>query len=152
MKIHEFLDSATLHETFVFLAQNQGLSGLDPQKPKNPGNPLISWKTTKITIFSRIRGNSVKRCKNHCLEDSVGSLAATCSKPCYSYRNIEVFKLLGRIRNAPEHQKGWNFSRNMKIPQKSWKCGNFMKFHAMSRKYAFLQISCILEAQKPWYS
>ena len=34
MKFIDFLDSATLHETFVFLAQNQGLSGLDPQKPK----------------------------------------------------------------------------------------------------------------------
>ena len=38
MKINDFLDPATLHETFVFLAQNQGLSGLDPQKPKNPEN------------------------------------------------------------------------------------------------------------------
>ena len=30
---HCFLDSATLRETFVFLAQIQGLTGLDPQKP-----------------------------------------------------------------------------------------------------------------------
>ena len=35
MKIHAFVDPATLHETFVFLAQKHGLSGLDPQKPKN---------------------------------------------------------------------------------------------------------------------
>ena len=35
MNFNDFLDSATLHETFVFLAQKHGLSGLDPQKPKN---------------------------------------------------------------------------------------------------------------------
>ena len=34
MKIFDFLDSVTLHETFVFLAQNQGLSGFDHQTPK----------------------------------------------------------------------------------------------------------------------
>ena len=36
MKFNDFLDSATLHETFVFLAQNQGLSGLDFPKLENP--------------------------------------------------------------------------------------------------------------------
>ena len=46
MKSIDFLDSATLHETFVFLAQNQGLSGLDPQKPKK------TTKTIKISLFS----------------------------------------------------------------------------------------------------
>ena len=36
MKIHDYLDPATLHETFIFLAQNQGLSGLAPPKLENP--------------------------------------------------------------------------------------------------------------------
>ena len=49
MKIIDFLDSATLHETFVFLAQNQGLSGLDPQKPKNTTELIIFLKFTKIS-------------------------------------------------------------------------------------------------------
>ena len=52
MKFIDFLDSATLHETFVFLAQNQGLSGLDPQKPKKQQNFIISPKFTKISPFS----------------------------------------------------------------------------------------------------
>ena len=52
MKFIEFLDSATLHETFVFLAQNQGLSGLDLQKPKNTINIIIFLKFTKISRFS----------------------------------------------------------------------------------------------------
>ena len=60
MKFNEFLDSATLHETFVFLAQNQGLSGLNTQKPKNPENPLISWKSPKFHYFWQ---NSWKICK-----------------------------------------------------------------------------------------
>ena len=52
MEIIDFLDSATLHETFVFLAQNQGLSGLDPQKPKNTIKIIIFLKFTKISPFS----------------------------------------------------------------------------------------------------
>ena len=65
MEFIDFLDSATLHETFVFLAQNQCLSGFDPQKPK---------KTMKINdfprihqnfiIFRRIPGNSAKTSQN----------------------------------------------------------------------------------------
>ena len=51
MKFNDFLDSATLHETFVFLAQNQGLSGLDPQKPKNTTQSIIFLKFTKISRF-----------------------------------------------------------------------------------------------------
>ena len=131
-KFIDFLDSATLHETFVFLAQNQGLSGLDPHKPKNPEKPLISWKSPKFQHFRRFPGKSAKWCKNHFLEDSVGSLAATCSKHCHSYRNIEVFKLPGRTRNAPKYQKWWNFPQNLKILQKSW---NFWKFHEISWKF-----------------
>ena len=52
MKFIVFLDSATLHETFIFLAQNQGLSGLDPQKPKNTAKTIIFLKMTKISPFS----------------------------------------------------------------------------------------------------
>ena len=52
MKFNDFLDSATLHETFVFLAQNQGLSGLDPQKPKNTMKTIIFLKFTKMSPFS----------------------------------------------------------------------------------------------------
>ena len=52
MKYIDFLDSAPLHETFVFLAQNQGLSGLDPRKPKNPLKTVISPKFTKKSQFS----------------------------------------------------------------------------------------------------
>ena len=52
MQFIDFLDSATLHETFVFLAQNQGLSGLDPQKPKNMTKIIIFLKFTKISRFS----------------------------------------------------------------------------------------------------
>ena len=51
MKFIDFLDSVTLHETFVFLAQNQGLSGLDPQKPQNTIKIIISLKFTKISSF-----------------------------------------------------------------------------------------------------
>ena len=51
MKFIDFLDSATLHETFVFLAQNQGLSGLDPQKPKKTTETIIFLKFTKISPF-----------------------------------------------------------------------------------------------------
>ena len=60
MKFIDFLDSATLHETFVFLAQNQGLSGLDPQKPKNTTKTIIFLKFTKISPFPQ---NSWKICK-----------------------------------------------------------------------------------------
>ena len=52
MKYTDFLDSATLHETFVFLAQNQGLSGLDPQKPKKTTKTIIFLKFTKTSPFS----------------------------------------------------------------------------------------------------
>ena len=51
MKFNDFLDSATLHETFVFLAQNQGLSGLDPQEPKNTTKTIIRLEFTKISPF-----------------------------------------------------------------------------------------------------
>ena len=46
MKIDDFLDPATLHETFVFLAQNQGLSGLEPQEPKKTMKTIIFFKIT----------------------------------------------------------------------------------------------------------
>ena len=52
MKYTDFLDSATLHETFVLLAQNQGLSGLDPQEPKNTTKTIIFLEFTKISPFS----------------------------------------------------------------------------------------------------
>ena len=52
MKFIDFLDSATLHETFVFLAQIQGLSGLDPQKPKNTVKFIIFFNFTEISPFS----------------------------------------------------------------------------------------------------
>ena len=52
MKFIDFLDSATLHETFVFLAQIQGLSGLDPQKTKNTTIPIIFVRFTKKSPFS----------------------------------------------------------------------------------------------------
>ena len=60
MKFNDFLDSATLHETFVFLAQNQGLSGLDPQKPKKTAKTIISLQITKFPPFPQ---NSWKICK-----------------------------------------------------------------------------------------
>ena len=52
MKSIDFLDSATLHETFVFLAQNQGLSGLEPQKPKKTTKTIVFLKFTEIPQFS----------------------------------------------------------------------------------------------------
>ena len=52
MKFIDFLDSATLHETFVFLAQNQGLSGLDPQQPENTIKIIVFLKSTEISPFS----------------------------------------------------------------------------------------------------
>ena len=51
MNFTDFLDSATLHETFVFLAQNQGLSGCNPQKPKNHEIFTIFLKITWILPF-----------------------------------------------------------------------------------------------------
>ena len=69
MKFIDLLDSATLHETFVFLAQNQGLSGLEAQKPKKTTKPLIplnspgfhnfpqnSWKICRMMPKSRFGG------------------------------------------------------------------------------------------------
>ena len=53
MKLIDFLDSATLHETFLFLAQNQGLSGLDPQKPKKTTKTTISLEFTNYTFRDR---------------------------------------------------------------------------------------------------
>ena len=47
MKFIDFLGSATLHETFVFLAQKQGLRDLNPQKPKKPKKTIISLEITK---------------------------------------------------------------------------------------------------------
>ena len=52
MKFIDLLDSATLHETFVFLAQKQRLSGLEPQKPKKTTKTIIFFKFTKISQFS----------------------------------------------------------------------------------------------------
>ena len=60
MKFIDFVDSATLYETFVFLPQNQGLSGLDPQKPKNPWETIIVLPMTKIHNFPQ---NSWNFCK-----------------------------------------------------------------------------------------
>ena len=60
MEIIVFLDSATLHETFVFLAQIQGLSGLDHQKRKNTIKSLFSLKLPKLHNFPE---NSWKICK-----------------------------------------------------------------------------------------
>ena len=52
MEVIVFLDSATLHEAFVFLAQIQGLSGLDPQKPKKTTETIIIVKFTKNSQLS----------------------------------------------------------------------------------------------------
>ena len=52
MKFNDFLDSATPHETFVFLAQNQGLSGLDPPKHQKHAKITNFSKITKISPFS----------------------------------------------------------------------------------------------------
>ena len=60
MKFNDFLDSATLHETFVFLAKNQGLSGLDPQKPKKPQKPLFPLKSLNFHHFRKVPGKSAK--------------------------------------------------------------------------------------------
>ena len=66
MNFIEFPDSATLHKTFVFLAQNQGLSGLDPQKPKNTIKSIIFLKFTKISPFSaEFLGNLQNDAKIH---------------------------------------------------------------------------------------
>ena len=60
MKIPDLLDPATLHKTFIFLAQNQGLGGSDPPKPEN------SWKSINITklqefhYFLQISWNFIK--------------------------------------------------------------------------------------------
>ena len=58
MLCNDFLDSATLHETFVFLARNQGLSGLDPQKHKNTAKINNFLEITKFSQFSaKLLGN-----------------------------------------------------------------------------------------------
>jgi len=119
MKFTDFLDSATLHETFVFLAQNQGLSGCNPQKPEIVKFSPFPLKSPKFHHFRKILENSEKTAPKQFLEGSGGSLAAICWKPCYSYRNIEVFKPPGRTRNAPKHKKMGKSSQNMKNLQKS---------------------------------
>ena len=60
MKFNDFLDSATIHETFVFLAQNQGLSGLDPQNLKNRKNHYFPSNHRNFTICRKIPGESAK--------------------------------------------------------------------------------------------
>ena len=66
MEIRDLLDSATLHETFVFLAQNQGLSGLDTQKPKNPEKSINFLKITNISpILTEFLENVQNNAKKH---------------------------------------------------------------------------------------
>ena len=114
---------------YDFRAQNQGLRGLDLRKPKKPQKLLFSMNSPKFHHFPQNSWKILKMMQNHFLEDSGGSLAATCWKHWYSYRNIEVFELPGRTRNAPKPKKWWNFLQNMKIPHKSW---NFCEFHEIS--------------------
>ena len=83
-------------------------------------------------------GVFAKTCHTLFWGDSGGSLATTCWKHCYSYRNIEVIKLPGRTRNAPKHQ-------NSEFPQEMWKSrknheisANFMKVHEISWNVPFL--------------
>ena len=78
MKFIDFLDSATLHETFVFLAQNQGLSGLDPQKPKNTAKSMFSLNLPKPHDFPQNSWKFSQNMQNEFLKDSGDSLAATC--------------------------------------------------------------------------
>ena len=61
MKFNDFLDSATLHETFVFLAQNQGLSGLGT--PKHKKHTKIN-NFSKITKFSPFSAKSLENLQN----------------------------------------------------------------------------------------
>ena len=105
-----------------------------PKNLKTRQKVLFSLNLPKFHHFRRIPGKCAKWCQNHFLEDSGGSLAATCWKPCYSYRNIEVFKLPGRTRNAPKHKKWWNFPKIWNFRTNHGISANFMKFHAISRK------------------
>ena len=78
MKFNDFQDSATLHETFVFLAQNQGLSGIDPRKPQKHEIPLISQNPPRIHHFRRFPANSPEKAQKTVLERFWGLPGAAC--------------------------------------------------------------------------
>ena len=114
---------------FVFLAQNQGLSGLKPQKPRKCWKFIISPKFTKISPFSAEFLDLLQKQRKHSfLEASGDSLAAPCWKTWYSYRNIEVLSLPtppGSLQNRPN----WKTPTNLTTLQNSQ---SFMKLHNFS--------------------
>ena len=134
MKFHDFLDSATLHETFVFLAQNQGLSGLDPQKPKNTTEIIISLEFTKISRFS---AEFLENLQNDAKITFWRILVVPW--PPHAENLVIPIGLLrflsspGGLQTLQNPKNGGIFPKN-ENSVKSWKSENFMKFHEVPRK------------------
>ena len=133
MKFIDFLDSATLHETFVFLAQNQGLSGLDPQKPKNTAKTIIFLKFTKISRFS---AEFLENLQN----DAKITFWRILVVPWPPHAEnlvipIGILRFLsspGGLETLPNTQKGGFSPKKVKFHKNHEISGNSMKFHEIS--------------------
>ena len=121
MKFNDFLDSATLHETFVFLAQNQGLSGLDPQKHKKHAK-IDNF--SKITQFSLFSAKLLENLQNDA-KSSFWRILVVPWPPHAENLNIPIGLLrFLTLPGRPEMlQKAKKNVKIMKLPQK------IMKFH-----------------------
>ena len=132
MKFIEFLDSATLHETFVFLAQNQGLSGLELQNRKINKISLISQNNRNSIISRRVPEISAKYAKITFWRILVGPW------PPHAENLVIPIGIL-RFSSSPGGLETLQNTKNGEISLKMWKfcknyeiSGNFMKFHEMS--------------------
>ena len=139
IKSIDFPDSATLHETFVFLAQNQGLSGCNPQKPKDHEFPNIFVKFTRISQFPAKFLEILQKQ----LQNSFWRILVVPWPPHAGNLVIPIGILrfsglpggpetLQNAKSGGNPLKTWKFCKNHEI---SW---NFMKFHEISWKLQFL--------------
>ena len=132
MKFNDFLDSATLHETFVFLAQNQGLSGLDP--PKHQKHAKIT-NFSKITKFSPFSAKLLENLQNDA-EISFWRILVVPWPPHAENLNIPIgllrfLTLPGRpetLQKAKKMKKRNNHEISARIMKLHEVSPNFMKF------------------------
>ena len=154
-KFIDFLDSATLHETFVFLAQNQGLSGLDPQKPKNTTKTIISLEFTKISPFP---AGFLENPQN----DAKITFWRILVVPWPPHaENLDKLIPIGILRflSSPGGLETLQNTKTMEFPQKWENSAKIMKYLKISwnsmkvqENDKFWPIFRKLGAQKPWYS
>ena len=138
MEWNDFLDPATLHETFVFLAQNQGLSGLDPPKPKKTAKTIIIFKFTRISPFSveflENLQNDAKIIFWRILVVPWPPHAGNLVIPIGILRFLSFPGGPGTLQNT---KKGANLPKTWKFRKNHETSRNFMKFLDISRKYQF---------------